>query len=437
MRWISNGRFWASTVFVLAVCACCGAEAVTESKPPVVLQEYLRQAALHNAGLKAAFEEWKAALEEIPQAQALPDPRFTYGYFIEEVETRVGPQQQRLSITQVFPWFGTLKARGDAAAARAEAAQRRYEAKKLKLFHDVKDSFHEYAYLARAIEIARESLELVRHFEQVARTKYITAEAGHPDVIRAQMELAVLEDKLEALEELRQPVVARLNAVLNRPSGLELPWPTRESYQEVEVDRGRVFEMLRRRNPQLQAMDFDVASARSRIALAKKRFYPSLGIGVDWIDTDDAAMAGIRDSGKDPVILMFSMNLPIWRRSYKAAELQAQAQARRLSHQKKDLENDLLARAERVLYDLQDSARKVRLYGGVLTPKAEELVGASETAYAAGAVDFLDLIDAERTLLRFRLEHERAQADYQQWLAELEMLVGSQLSSGGPLPASD
>jgi len=55
-------------------------------------------------------------------------------------------------------------------------------------------------------------------------------------------------------------------------------------------------------------------------------------------------------------------------------------------------------------------------------------VGASETAYSAGTVDFLSLIDAERTLLRFRLERERARANQQQRLAELEMLVGAELS---------
>ncbi|MEE9371057.1 MAG: hypothetical protein V3W45_06260, partial [Sedimentisphaerales bacterium] len=59
----------------------------------VNLQDYLRYAALHNAGLKAAFERWKAAIEQIPQAESLPDPKFTYGYFINEVETRVGPQK--------------------------------------------------------------------------------------------------------------------------------------------------------------------------------------------------------------------------------------------------------------------------------------------------------------------------------------------------------
>lgn len=415
-------------VAAVLIVAMASSGPAADTDTPQTLQEYLRHAALSNAGLKAAFEEWKAALEAVPQAKALPDPRFTYGYFIDEVETRVGPQKHRLGIMQVFPWFGTIQARTDAASAAAKAAHKRYEARKLQLFYEVKDAFHEYVYLQRAIEIARDTLDLVRHFEEVARTRYITAAAGHPDIIRAQVEVATLEDRLVALQELREPIVARLNAALNRPVSEPLPWPEREAHPPVQVNRVEVLAVLREQNPQLQALDFDAEVARNQIELAKKKFYPDLGVGVDWIVTDDAAMPGVRDSGKDPVILMFSLNLPIWRRSYGAAELQARAQSRQAAHRKRDVENTLLARAQHVLYDLEDSGRKLRLYDEVLVPKAQELVGASETAYSAGTVDFLSLIDAERTLLRFRLERERARANQQQRLAELEMVVGAELS---------
>jgi len=102
------------------------------------LGDYLRYASLNNAELRAKFEQWKAALEQIPQAGALSDPKFTYGYFIEEVETRVGPQKQKFGIMQVFPWFGKIQARTDVAAAKAQAAKQRYETTKLKLFRQVK-----------------------------------------------------------------------------------------------------------------------------------------------------------------------------------------------------------------------------------------------------------------------------------------------------------
>jgi cobalt-zinc-cadmium efflux system outer membrane protein len=392
------------------------------------LSDYLRYAAFNNAGLKAAFEQWRMAIEQIPQVQSLPDPKFTYGYFIEEVETRVGPQQNKLEIMQTFPWFGKIEARTDAAAAGSRAARQRYEAAKLKLFFEVKDAYYEYVYLARAIKIAQENLELIKHFEQVARTKYVTAAIGHPDVIRAQVELAKLEDHVKTLEELRTPIVARLNASLNRQSLEMLPWPREEQmFQAEEVSREKVISLLQEQNPELKALDFEREAAQYRLELAKKKFWPDVGVGLGWIDTGSAMNPGVPDSGKDPVILMFTMNVPVWRESYKAAELQAKADVRRTSQQKTEMENTIVARAERALYDFEDSSRKMKLYGDVLVPKAEELLGASETAYLAGTVDFLSLINAQQKLLEFQLRYERAVANNQQGLARLEMLVGSEL----------
>jgi len=391
------------------------------------LSDYLRFAALNNAGLKAGFEQWKSALEQVPQAKALDDPRFTYSYFIEEVETRVGPQRNKFGIIQVFPWFGKIEAKTDVATAKAQAARQRYEADKLKLFRQVKDAFYEFTYLATAIDIARENLELLQHFEEVALTKYRAAAATHPDIIRAQVELAKIEDALKSLEQLREPTVARLNSVLNRPAGSELAWPKKEPPSEVQLSQEYIIETLIRTNPELAELDWEVEAAKARLELAKKKFYPDIGLGIDWIQTDDAISAGVRDSGKDPVILMFSMNIPLWRDSYKAAERQAGANARKTRQQKTDAENKTTAQAVRVLYDLEDSYRKMHLYGDILVPKAEELVEASEAAYRAGTIDFLSLIDAQRMLLKYRLDHERAVTNSQQKLAELEMLIGREL----------
>ena len=76
-----------------------------------VLNQYLQTAAENNPGLKAQFSEYMAALERVPQVGALPDPTVAFGYFIQPIETRLGPQQAKISASQMFPWFGTLSAR--------------------------------------------------------------------------------------------------------------------------------------------------------------------------------------------------------------------------------------------------------------------------------------------------------------------------------------
>jgi len=315
----------------------------------LTLSDYLGYAALNNAELKSKFEQWKAALEQIPQAKALDDPKFTYSYFIEEVETRVGPQRSKIGIMQTFPWFGEIEARTDVASAKAKAAKQEYEATKLKLFWQVKDAFYEFAYLAIAIDIAKENLELLQHFEEIARIKYKTAMAAHPDIIRAQVELAKLEDILKSLEELREPTVARLNSVLNRPADAQLIWPKKETLREVRIERQYVIKALIKSNPELAELNWQVEAAKAKVELAKKKFYPDIGVGIDWIQTDNAASSGVRDSGKDPVVLMFSMNIPLWRDSYKAAERQAKANVRKIQQQKVNTENEIVARAIKVL----------------------------------------------------------------------------------------
>jgi len=417
-----------SLILIFAVLPVWASNQQGQQVQLVTLSDYLSYAALNNAHLKSKFQQWKAALEEVPQAKALEDPKFTYGYFIEEVETRVGPQKNRFGIMQVFPWFGTIEARTDAASAKAKAAQKHYDAAKLELFRDVKRGFYEYAYLGTAVEIAKDNLELLEQFEEVARSKYRTATAGHPDIIRAQIELAKLEDILKSLEALKEPTIAGLNAVLNRPAGADLPWPQQIELQTMTINRQQVIDMLIKNNPELAGLDWQIEAARSEVELAKKKFYPNIGVGVDWIQTDDAITPGVRDSGKDPVVLMFSMNIPLWSESYKAGERQAQANVLKTQEQKIDTENELIAKVFDVVYDIEDSERKLQLYGNILIAKAQELVQTSETAYKAGNLDFLSLIDAQRMLLNYNLDYQRAKTNYHQKVAELEAVVGTELN---------
>ncbi len=324
---------------------------------------------------------------------------------------------------QTFPWFGKIAARTDAAAAAANAAQKRYEARRLQLFSEVKQAFYEYVYLAGATHITKENLALMQRFEEAARTRHLTARATHPDIMRAQIEVAKAQNELTTLERSRSPIVARLNAALNRPTEASLPWPREGSGRPVEVDRNILIAALKEHNPELQAMDFDIERLDKEVAVAKRNFYPDIGVGAEWMQMP--ASGGGLDSD---LRVGVELNLPIWRGSYRAGELQALALARRARHERKDLENTLVARAQRALYEFENSGRQVKLYDDALVPSARELIGSSEAAYAAGTVDFLNLLSAQQTLLQFRLARERSWADQRQKLAELEMLAGSELT---------
>ncbi len=391
------------------------------------LSDYLAYAALKNPGLRAAFFGWKAALEKVPEVTALPDPRFTYSYFIQSVETRVGPQHQRFALSQTFPWFGKLKLMSNAAWENAQAERQRYEVVKLELFFRVKEAYYEYYYLAQAIAIARENLNLVSYLENVARTQYAAGVTSHADIIRAQVELGKLEDRLSTLNDLREPISARLNAALNRPASDLLPWPRRPAEEKAVFSQDELLAWMKENNPELKTVDFMTERERWNIDLAGKNYYPDMTFELGAIDTGRAVMPDVEDSGRDPYIGTLSINIPIWRNKYRAIEHQARYRYRAFLEERRDRENRLAADIKLTLYKYHDAERKIDLYKYTLTPKAEQSLGVNTESYIAGKSSFLDIIDAERILLEFQLAYERAFADRAQRLAELEMLVGKEI----------
>ena len=185
---------------------------------------------------------------------------------------------------------------------------------------------------------------------------------------------------------------------------------------------------MRQKNPELAGLNFEAMAAKSKVKLAEKSFYPDVGIGVQFEQMRRPG-GNTQDSGKDAVLLLFSLNVPLWQDNYRGGQRQAVAEATSIEQQKVEVENSILAKAAQVYYEYNDSIRKIRLYRDKLLPKAEELLLASETAYRGGTVDFLSLIDAQRTLLDYRLSYQRVLADNRQKLAELEMLAGTELDS--------
>lgn len=398
------------------------------------LSDYLRMAALNNSGLEAAFERWKAALERLPQVRALPDPKFTYGYFIERVETRVGAQRQRVAIAQTFPWFGKLRLKEDRASERADVAKQAYEQAKLKLFSEVKDAYYELVYLREAIALTEESIELVKHLESVAQAKF-RAGSDATGVVRAHVELGKLEDRLNTLRDLREPLNVRINLSLNRDYSAEVPWPKHTQGSVLSFSDRELYQTLISTNPELEGLSALIRESERSVELSKKAFYPDLTLSVDYVETKDSFLTGIDDNGKDPVMVMGSFSLPLWWGKYRAGVREAEATRNAARKNREHRENLLISELKMMLYRYRDAERKVGLFGDTLTPLAKNALDVTEQAYQSGRSDFLELIDAQRLLLDIQLSFQRSIADREQRLAQIEMLIGRSIESA--LPSAD
>ena len=387
------------------------------------LNDYLKEAAKNNPGLEASFHRWKAALEQIPQIKALPDPKFTYTYYIEQVETRVGPQEQLFGIAQTFPWLGKLKLKETAASEAAEAARQRYEQDKLNLFYRVKSTYFEYSYLAQAIDITKQHLILLQNIEEVSRARFKSG-ASQSAAVQAQVEIGKTEDRLRTLEALRLPLSANLNATLNRPQNSIIPWPqppepTRTAFTDAQAQQNLVDF-----SPELQQYKALIREGDAAVKLAKKARQPDVTLGLSYIQTADARMPGVSDSGNDPFMISVSINLPIWRSKLKAGEREAAHLRLAEEQQLSEAENRLAAALLKALFKFRDAERKVSLYRDSLVPKAEQALQVTRTNFESGGVSFTTLMDAERALLEFQLSLSRSLADREIHLAEIEILTG-------------
>ncbi len=395
------------------------------------LNDYILFALEESSELKSAFAAYSAALQKSPQVSSLPDPTLNYGYFINEAQTRVGPQEQKVGFMQPIPWFGKLSLKGEIADSEAKAAFYAFLAKKNKLVTDLTSAYFELAYLKSASEITDANFGLLQRWEQVVTQKYRSQTGTQANLIKVQVELGKLEDKLKELKDLEAPLRARFNALLNRKSFLKVSVSENALAVSSNALRRRVTTLnqkilesnLEENNPELLFIDALIEAKKSGIELAYKNFYPDFGIGADYVFVGDRASAG-SESGDDALLGMFSVTIPLYRSKYEAGLSQAKSEKRSAEEMKKAKTHALHSRLAKGIFDIKDSNRKIKLYQHTLVPKAEESLESTYTTFEAGESTFLDLLDAERVFLEFKLSLARAQADYQIANAELSALLG-------------
>ena len=396
----------------------------TELSPDASLQDVLAIAALRHPGLKAAYETWQAALKKNAWVTALPDPKVSYSYFIREVETRVGPQQQRAGLSQMFPWFGKRKLSGQIADREADAAWQVYESTKRRLFQSVKTTWSELAFQHESIRITKGNIELMKHLESVAQARFRSG-SDVTGVVKAQVEIGKLEDQLLSLQDMILPLTTRLNKEMNRPAKASLPVPKLNDIPKPQLASESSMRSLLSQHPDLAALKADLEKHQKSIQLARKNKRPDFTLGLDYIQTDSSATAGITNNGKDPLMITGAFNIPIWNKKNKAAVWQAEANTSAVQLRLQQRENELEADLSKALFDLRDAERKLGLYQDSLTPLSENALRVAEQSYQAGKSDFLELIDAQRLLLEFQLSYQRALKDRAVAFADLEMLLGT------------
>ena len=410
-----------------------GTPTVSDGEPPELvddsgLADYVAFGLAHSAELRAAFEDWRALTERVAQESALPAPRLSYVEFLEEVQTRTGPQERRFGLSQAFPWPGELDQRATVAERRAEARWYQVEEVRLAVSQEIELAYQDYAFLGEEQRITDELLELLRGLEPIVQSQ-VAAGRGQADILRLQVEIGRLEDELASVERRRPARSARLAAALDLElaAGELLPIPRLEEPATVPIEAARARELAFAQNPVLLRLREEIELARANEGLAAYRRKPSFSVGIDAILTGDAPGTGVSGSGDDPLLVGLSVGLPIWTTSYAAAEREARHVLRAAEARLDGWRTALVAEVEEIVFHVDDATRKLSLYRDSLIPRASEALELTLSSYRAGEATVLDLIDSERALLEFERSFWRACRDRLQGEARLRSVTAEEI----------
>lgn len=392
------------------------------------LKKYLILAAENNPELKALFNEYLAALEEVKQEGVLPDPQLSFGYFIQPVETRVGAQRATASFSQMFPWFGTLDAQQRVAAEEAKARLQVFEDAKLELFKELKVTYNELYYLQAAVEITEENLRLLESFKGISEVYFESGKAGFSSVLQVEIEEEELRSRLEYLQDSRVPLVTEFEQLLN--TDLEEPVNLPDSLWEEQLvlEKEVMFDTILAENPRLEQLVHEAKSFEEQLVVAKKMGMPSFTLGMSYTNiaprTNLEPGMALPDNGQDVFLFpQVGIRLPIYRKKYNAMQKRAVLQREAVEFRKENLENELLTELEQLYRDYLDAQRKVALYRR-LTTLARQSLELLQTELATGQNDLFELIRMERQLLNYRLELEKARTEKNNNVYRINYLMG-------------
>ncbi len=474
---------------MIAAILLCAALAVPSVDAPSFhagsdeLRQYLVEASENTPELKAKYLEWEALLERVPQVTSLEDPMLTYTQFLESDQRKYG-----LRLEQKFPWFGTLRARGDKALAEADAALSRFYAARNEVFAAVKRAYFVYWALGESIKITEEQAGIVSNVEELVKSRYGLGLASQSELFRVEIEKDKLEDMRKGLEQSRGSLSARLAVALGRDVGDELPWPQTADFPPALPAEADVLNSVRGANPGVASLQHMVESWEKEVVLAKKKGYPDFSVEFGYDDMKDmksyekrmnAALASesarmfaqdapvngvgptvgniaysaaqdfyLRTPGdvRDDVMVSLRVSVPIWRNRIKAGVTEAQLMKESAQHDKHRLELALQSGAKEAMFAIQDAQRRYVLYKESLVTKEFKSYESLLSEYGAQVdtepgtgigADFMDIQNSIKALLEFQLEQVRAARDWQVAAADLEMLMGGPWAAAEAGPARD
>jgi len=394
----------------------------------LTLEAVVREALEKNPAVQSALHTIAAQRRRVPQVRSYPDPMVAVGWAgnITPFSVQEGdPSSNRnVSVTQQIPYPGKLKLRAEMASREADASQADYEAVVRRITADVKAAYFDYFYFDKAIQITQKNKVLLEKLSKITDSRYQVGKGMQQDVLRSQVEISLLLQKLTMLEQQRATSQAKLNNLLVRQPESPLPPAADVQPTAMRYSLEELYAMAAESDTGVQRESRMVEKSRLAVSMAQKEYRPDLGVGY---------MYQQRPNMPDMHAVTFSASVPVF---YRTKQREGVAQAREeLASAEKSREN----RLNELKFELRQqylaakaSGQLLELYTKAVVPQSSLTLESSMSAYQVGSLDFLSMLTNFTTLLNYETDYYRQMADHQMALARIESLIGVDLTAAAP-----
>ncbi len=395
------------------------------------LAQLQQEAEKANSAVLAAQSAWQAAEAQTVQQGWWPNPKLKMSFLNlpsgEWNFSRTPMSGKQLMLMQKVP-FWKAPLRGSAGEAKARAAHAQWQNKRWEVRHAVTSTVVQLLYLREAAQILQKNQKLIQRLAKVARAKYEGGRGLEQDVLRAEVELALLDNQLLEIKEKQQTKQAKLKAILSRSQDRPIELEGSLHWQARYLKRSEMLLRAQVKNPRLQQLQAQVEQSRWQRRIADEDWIPDLELSGYY--TWREAIRGDPVAGEDFAGVSAGIEIPLF---FFSRELPASREAHARYEQKKSQhqawEDELAAQVNSSLDRIDRLAASREIYHTRVLPQAKAALESSLTAYQTGRVEFLTVVNNETMLVRHEIRHHKIIAEYEQALAHLEMLLGSELST--------
>lgn len=395
------------------LCFIVSSQAQTPSTNTLTLVQTLETAQKNNPEIRAAKKRWAAARAKIRVEKTLEKPQISY-------ERMYSGDEKLLGISQEFPFPGKLSLKGQVASKEAEMMEQGYRSKEREIQTQVKSAYAMHFLSVKSIQIFDENVELMRRFAKVTESKYSVGKVSQAEVLRAQIELSKMMNMLVTLNQEKETSQAMLNTLLSLPPQNPIGAPQEPNIRRVRESLEDLQEKALANRPELLASKTAIERSGKAITSSRLEYLPDIMAQYKTRQAMNPEMDNTND-------IMVGLTVPLWFWKQNSMVKMAKADKEMNEAEYQAMKNMTLFGVTDLLIKVKTSERLVDLYRTSVIPQAEQALKISETAYQSDKMSFLELIDVQRNLLQFRIEHYQHLAEYEQRAAELERVVGKDL----------